>query len=258
MSWKSGSNKIRCLLCLLPVLLLSCHSKQTPPPPENEEPEQPSLYETAPPDTVITEEESPLWRTSRGELRLTDIQQLDSTIRVDIKYAGTDNFTGRVLYKHLNRAYLQPDVAEKLVKAHQILKDRRPGLRFLVYDAVRPLSVQKEMYEEVKNTPYHLYVATPERTSLHNYAAAVDLTIIDEQGAPLDMGSPYDFFGKAAGPAYETELLEEGILSRQQIDNRLLLREVMQQAGFRSIRGEWWHFNACSLTEAKQKYPLIE
>jgi len=189
---------------------------------------------------------------------LINICDLDSSFLVDLKYATTDNFTGMVLYDNVVVAYLQPDVARMLADAHQYLKSLHPRLRLLVYDAVRPLSVQRMIWERVKDTKYHRYVAHPDRLSLHNFGAAVDLTLADSMGKPLDMGTPFDFFGRAAGISEEQELIRQGILTRQQVQNRQLLRQVMLHAGFRSISGEWWHFNACSLQEAKQRYMLIE
>ncbi len=191
-------------------------------------------------------------------MQLVDVQSLDSTLLVDLKYAGTDNFTKKQLYKNLKRAYLQPDAARMLVKANQYLHSIRPGMRLLVYDAVRPLCIQREMYESVRNTSLHMYVANPEKTGLHNYGAAVDLTIVDSLGRTLDMGTPFDFFGKAAGINNENELVKQGILSEMQIRNRKILRQAMIQAGFQTIRGEWWHFNVCPLYEAQKRYRLIE
>lgn len=189
---------------------------------------------------------------------LVNIKELDPTILSDLKYATTDNFTKTVLYDTLSNVYLHPVAAKKLVKAQQYLKEVNPDLSLLVYDAVRPLSVQKKMYKVVQNTPYALYVANPVRTGLHNYGMAVDLTICDKQGIPLDMGTAFDFFGKAAGINREPELIKEGILTKQQVKNRDLLRKVMIRAGFLTIRGEWWHFNAVSLNEARQSYKVIE
>ena len=188
---------------------------------------------------------------------LANIRDMDSTILVDLKYATADNFTGMVLYDDLHDAYLQPDVAMMLAEAHHYLKTSHPDLRLLVYDAVRPLSVQRIMWERVKDTKYHRYVAHPDRLSLHNYGAAVDLTIADSLGHPLDMGTPFDHFGRAAGISNEPGLVKQGLLNNQQMQNRQLLRQVMRHAGFYSISGEWWHFNACSLQEAKKRYTLL-
>ena len=206
---------------------------------------------------TFSEVKTNVLRVKTDSLNLVNINDIDNTILVDLKYATTDNFTGMILYKDLDGAYLQTDVAIMLAKAHSYLKESYPGLRLLIYDAVRPLSVQRMMWEAVQNTMFHRYVAHPDRTSLHNYGAAVDLTLADSTGCPLDMGTPFDHFGRAAGISNEHELMVQGLLNEQQVRNRQLLREVMHHAGFRSISGEWWHFNACSLQEAKQRYKLI-
>lgn len=198
------------------------------------------------------------FRRTADSLHLVNVCDLDGTVGVDLKYATTDNFTGKVLYEDIDGAYLRQDVAAMLVEAHRQLKRVRPDLRFLIYDAVRPLSVQRAMWEYVKDTKYSRYLAHPDRTGLHNYGAAVDLTLADSLYRPLDMGTPFDHFGKAAGITAEQELTAQGLLNEQQVQNRRLLREVMLHAGFRTVGGEWWHFNACSLREAQQRYALIE
>ena len=195
---------------------------------------------------------------SSGTSNLVNIREIDRSIFVDLKYATTDNFTRMVLYDGFDGACLQPDVARMLAEASRYLKTLHPGLRLLVYDAVRPLSVQQKMWERVKDTKYHRYVAHPERLSLHNFGAAVDLTLADSLGQPLDMGVPFDHFGRAASIRDEQGLMQEGILTLQHVQNRQLLRQVMLHVGFRSVSGEWWHFNACSLQEAKQRYMLVE
>lgn len=189
---------------------------------------------------------------------LVNIKELDPSILSDLKYGTKDNFTKTILYDTLLNVYLHPVAAQKLVKAQKYLKEINPDLGLLVYDAVRPLSVQKKMYKVLQNTPYALYVANPVRTGLHNYGMAVDLTICDKQGIPLDMGTAFDFFGKAAGINRELELVRDGVLTREQVKNRELLRKVMVKSGFLTIRGEWWHFNAVSLTEARRLYKVIE
>lgn len=189
-----------------------------------------------------------------------NIQDLDSTIVVDMVYATADNFVGEVLYDDLVEAYLLPEAAAKLVKAHRLLKEKHPDYRFVVYDAARPMSVQKRMWiVAVKNGWTSSYVANPENGGgLHNYGAAVDLTILDEKGIPLPMGTAFDFFGEEAHTDKEPQLVEEGKLSGQELANRLLLRGVMQEAGFTSIASEWWHFNHCSRKAAAERYLLIE
>lgn len=189
---------------------------------------------------------------------LINVRSLDPSIRVDLKYATTDNFTKVILYDTLTNAYLHPLAAKKIVKAQQYLKQLDSNLCLLIYDAARPLSIQKKMYKVVQGTPQAPYVANPTRTGLHNYGMAVDLTICNKDGTPLDMGTPFDYFGSAAGINKEVELIEQGRLTTQQVKNRTLLRKVMVYAGFQTIRGEWWHFNAVSLTEARKSYKVIE
>lgn len=189
---------------------------------------------------------------------LENVTAKDPSIRYDLKYATTDNFTKTILYDSLFNIYLHKVAAEKLIKAQAYLKSLHPDFSLLVYDAVRPLSVQKKMYKVVQNTPYAPYVANPTRTGLHNYGMAVDLTICDKNGTPLDMGTSFDYFGSAAGINREEELIKKGVLTRAQVKNRQLLRKVMIHAGFLTIRGEWWHFNALSLSETKRLYKVIE
>lgn len=233
-------------ICIL-ITCTSCLSKE----------KQDADYKHITEDTITaTAEKSPVISTLEQKMidsGMINVSDLDSTILIDLKYATTDNFTKTVLYDSLTKAYLHPIAARKLAKAQELLKKENAGYSLLVYDAVRPLSVQKKMYEVVQNTKYKAYVANPTKTGLHNYGIAVDLTIANTQGNPLDMGTPFDFFGKQAGITNETAYLSE-----KQIENRKLLRKVMTGAGFLTIRGEWWHFNALSLAQAKAQCKLIE
>lgn len=235
-------------------LLLACQAKSSNQPISEE-----TVSEKA--DTLIVDK-PPVIKTATeaylDSLGMVEIQSYDPSIPCNLMYSTTNNFTGKILYSDLQKAYLHPVAAEKLKKAQQLLKNYDPSLSLIVCDAVRPLSVQKEMYAVVQNTKYHKYVAHPSRTSLHNYGMAVDLTIRLSDGHDMDMGTPVDFFGKEAGINQEESLKAQGLLTREQIDNRKLLRRIMTEAGFQPIRGEWWHFNACSLDEAKRNYKLIE
>jgi zinc D-Ala-D-Ala dipeptidase len=190
---------------------------------------------------------------------LVDVQKLDPDIRVELKYSGLDNFAGRDLYGCLEKAYLAPSVAKMLSRASALLIARRPDLRLLVYDAARPFSIQQVLWDNMPKpeNQKHIYLARPSRGSIHNYGAAVDLTLCDKNGKPLDMGTPFDFFGKKAQPRFEQALLLNGELSKDQIDNRQLLRKVMLDSGFLMVTSEWWHFNACSLKKAKAWFKRV-
>ncbi|MCF7826302.1 MAG: M15 family metallopeptidase [Candidatus Marinimicrobia bacterium] len=189
---------------------------------------------------------------------LVDIQSLAPDILVELKYSTTDNFLAADTYGELEHCYLQPEAAAMLKEAQAILKQSHPGLTLLVYDGARPRSIQRKMWTLVVGTPSEDYVANPKGGSVHNYGSAVDLTLADAQGVPLDMGTPFDYFGELAQPRHEDRFLKENKLTQQQVDNRHLLREVMTQAGFLAISIEWWHFNAVPVKVARTQYKIIE
>jgi D-alanyl-D-alanine dipeptidase len=194
------------------------------------------------------------------EQGLVDVCKLDSSIIVVLKYATTDNFMKMNVYGELRHAFLQPDVAERIVKAQEKLRERNENYHLLIYDAARPLRIQRMMWDSVQlpKGEKQKYLSNPLNGSLHNYGAAVDVTIATADSIPLDMGTGFDFFGEEAQPVKEKEMLEAGKLSLQQVQNRQLLREVMRSAGLWGIQTEWWHFNACRREDAKVKYKIVE
>ena len=191
---------------------------------------------------------------------LVDIASLDSTIRVSLMYSRADNFTGKVLYSDLREAYLHPKAAKALVQAQKLLKDKRPDLSLIVYDAARPMTIQQKMWNVVAGTSKNIYVSNPRNGGgLHNYGMAVDITLCDVvTGDTLDMGTKVDFLGSYAHIDQEASLVKQGIISIQAKKNRELLRNVMRQAGFTPLRSEWWHFNLISRAEARAKYKVIK
>ena len=192
---------------------------------------------------------------------LVDIQKLDPSIEVDLKYSTTDNFVKTDVYGDLTRAYLQPMAAEKLAKASQYLQKTYPEYHLLVYDAARPRSVTTFFWNKMSYLPPNKredFVANPAEGSIHNFGCAVDLTVADKAGKPLDMGTIFDYFGDLAYPTKEAYLLKIGKLTKQQVDNRKILRNAMKKAGYGSIISEWWHFNALSRKAAKARYGFIE
>ena len=196
--------------------------------------------------------------TENGLVALNDIAP---KILVDLKYTSTDNFMHKQLYHSIGKAYLVKEVAERLAKCQELLSKLKPGYHLLVYDATRPISVQQEMWESLDSIPFAeriKFVSNPKNGSLHNYGAAVDLTIANEKGETLDMGAGFDDIRLIAYPENEVHFLQTGELTAQHIENRKLLRKVMQSQGFRNLPTEWWHFNACSRSEAKKKYVLIK
>lgn len=208
---------------------------------------------------------------------LVDIQSIDDKILVELKYSSTDNFVGEDMYGNLERAYFEPSFADRVVKAQQILKRRNPNYTLLIYDAARPISVQRHMRKVVEGTQFEGFVADGTKGGRHNYGVAVDLTIAHIDGSPLDMGAEFDDFSKAASvkgtpdtddPAtrsievyrdYVLGLAERGIISLEAANNRLLLIEVMLEAGLYPYRREWWHFEEIiSIKETRDKYKLLD
>ena len=159
----------------------------------------------------------------------------------------------------MNKAYLQKDVALRLSSVQKALSLAYPGYKLLVYDALRPVSVQQKMWQALDTlAPKERgkYVSNPKNLSLHNMGAAVDLTIIDSNGKALDMGAGFDDFRPIAYPNLEDSFLRTGQLTPLQVKNRNILRNAMQAQGFRQLPTEWWHYNACSRAEAKKKYKV--
>jgi D-alanyl-D-alanine dipeptidase len=145
-------------------------------------------------------------------------------------YADTANFMHHKIYP-CARCFLRPDVAEALEKANEIAKDK--GYTLVIYDCYRPYGYQKVMYDLV-NDPR--YVAPPGKGSNHNRGQAIDLSLADENGNLLDMGTPFDDFTEMSH--YSADGLSDD--ARR---NRKLLRKIMKRAGFTPYSYEWWHFD---------------
>lgn len=192
---------------------------------------------------------------------LVNVEEAIPGVKVELKYSTTDNFFGQDVYGDLTKAYLQPEVAEQLKNAQQMLQTQFPDYTLLVYDGVRPLSVQQILWDNLDkpDSLKPLYVADPKKGSLHNFGVAVDLTIFDVKAdSTLDMGTGYDYFGYPAYPDREKQMLDEGKITKAQVANREILRKVMMANGFTGIGSEWWHFNAFSRKEAGEKFEIIK
>ncbi len=191
---------------------------------------------------------------------LINIQEIAPEILVDLKYSSTDNFMNKDVYGNLENAYLQPEVAQSLSISQNYLKSIDSSLTLLVYDAVRPRSVQQMMWDflDIPINEKVKFVSNPKNGSIHNYGSAVDLTIAYRDGTPLDMGAKYDEIEKIAYPRLEKHFLSTGELTEKQVENRKLLRRVMKAGNFTNIGTEWWHFNRYSRPKAKSLYQIIE
>ena len=164
-------------------------------------------------------------------------------IAIDLRYATSNNFVGRDLYSPFDCAWLHRDAAEALEKVVAWFKERRPGYTPLVLDALRPQRVQQQLWDALDGTGLQMYLANPARGSIHSYGMALDITLLDEQGRELDMGTGFDDMTNLSHPALEEGFLLTGELTDEQVANRRLLREAMLGAGFFGINTEWWHFD---------------
>ncbi len=164
---------------------------------------------------------------------LVEITQLDPTIKLDIRYATTNNLFGSVFYSQ-PRAFLQRPAAEAVVRIHCRLQTMGYGL--LIYDAYRPWYVTRVFWDATPDDK-KLFVADPAKGSRHNRGAAVDLTLYDlTTGRPVEMVATYDETTDRSYPNYP------GGTSLQRW-YRDLLRSVMEAAGFTVYEAEWWHFD---------------
>jgi len=171
-----------------------------------------------------------------GDFRETDLVELtklDPTIRLEIRYASTNNFLGTVFYSE-GRAFMQRPAAEAVVRANRKLKQFGYGL--LIHDAYRPWYVTKVFWDATPDDK-KVFVADPSKGSRHNRGCAVDLTLYDlKTKRPVEMVSTYDETTARAYPDYP------GGTSLQRW-HRKLLREAMEAEGFTVYEAEWWHFD---------------
>ena len=175
---------------------------------------------------------------------------LQHGIAVDLRYATADNFVGHPVYAGIDCAWLRREAADALEQAAAWLAERRPGYRLLVLDALRPQRVQQ-------GTPLTMYLAHPERGSIHSFGMAVDLTLLDPAAREVDMGSGFDEMTLASHPDHEAEHLALGTLTPQHLIERGWLRAAMREAGFHGITTEWWHFDFGDRVAVRRDLPRV-
>jgi D-alanyl-D-alanine dipeptidase len=179
-------------------------------------------------------------------------------VELDLRYATDNNFMKRNVYGDFNGCFLHKIAAAKFKNAAEKLRLEKPGWKFLIFDCLRPRSIQRQMWNIVKNTLQKKYVADPKSGSLHNFGFAIDLGLIDDHGKVVDMGTPFDDFGVLAEPRQEEIFVQSGKLSQQQKSHRQILRSVMESAGFIQLPIEWWHFDGLSRSEVKSNFKIFE
>lgn len=174
-------------------------------------------------------------------MSLVPITAPEYDVEFDLKYASADNFTGQPVYERAV-CYLHRDAAGHLNDAIGLAAEI--GFRLCIFDAFRPSEAQWVLWN---HTPDPDFLADPRRGSPHSRGVAIDLTLIDESGSALDMGTAFDAF---------TPLSHHGnteIPATAQ-RNRMLLMGLMTTAGWDFYRNEWWHYQ---LFNARADYPEI-
>ena len=160
---------------------------------------------------------------------------------LDVRYVTTRNFLGKAVYPKA-AAFLRRSTAAMLARAARTLRAR--GRRLVIYDAYRPLSVQRLLWAA---KPDRRFVADPARGSVHNRGGAVDVGLADENGKAVALPTGFDEFGPlaahgAAGVAPEAAA------------NAAELKAAMEAAGFISLKEEWWHYE----DPAAKDWPLLD
>ncbi len=181
----------------------------------------------------------------KGEFRaseLVDLEKVVDGVKLDIRYATTNNFLSEPFYTTA-KAFMQKPAAEALNRVQAALKEKGYGL--MVFDGYRPWHVTK-MFWDATPEKFHTFVADPSKGSRHNRGCAVDLTLVDlKTGKPVAMPGGYDEFSDRSYPEYP------GTTSRQRW-HRELLRSAMAAEGYSVYEAEWWHFDY----KDWKKYPL--
>jgi len=163
--------------------------------------------------------------------KMVELKTIVPNIQYDLRYATVNNFMHRQVYKEGSHTFLRLIVARALGRVQQELNEKDLSLK--IWDAYRPYSVTEKMWELIKD---ERYVADPKKGSGHNRGIAVDLTIIDRTtGKELDMGTGFDNFTDTAHQTFKNLPLEI-------LNNRKLLKTVMEKNGFVAMETEWWHF----------------
>lgn len=177
--------------------------------------------------------------------RLIELVKLDPAIKLDMRYATANNFTGRVLYEQA-RAFLASAAAQAVAGASK--SAQADGFGLTIFDAYRPWRVTKQLWDATPAGPKKNYVANPKRGSKHNRGCAVDLSLHDlKTGMLVEMPSEFDDFSEKAHRDYIAA-------SPAAIANRARLQRYLEAEGFVGLSNEWWHFDFTGW----QDYPVMD
>jgi zinc D-Ala-D-Ala dipeptidase len=176
---------------------------------------------------------------------LVELIKLDPVIKLDLRYATANNFTGRILYSQA-RAFLASAAAEAFLRAHK--RAQAEGYGFTIFDAYRPWRVTKQLWDATPVGPKRNYVANPKTGSRHNRGCAVDMTLHSlSDGKQVEMPSGFDDFSEKAHRSYEDDTVQAAANARR-------LERYMASEGFIGMSNEWWHFDFGGW----EKYPVLD
>ena len=178
---------------------------------------------------------------NKPEIEFVELKTINEKIVLDIRYATTNNFLKKAVYPTA-RCFVVKDAAFKLDSIQHELEKKGLGLK--IFDGYRPLRVQKMMWEIL---PDNRYVADPKNGSRHNRGAAVDVTLVDSNGAELHLPTDFDDFTEKA--SHDFSQLPENV-----IRNRELLKSIMNKYGFIHLNSEWWHYDLKNYAD----YPVVD
>lgn len=177
-------------------------------------------------------------------MQLVEIVKAIPSVKLDIRYATKNNFTGVAVYGQA-RAFARKPVVDALQKVQVELKKQGLGLK--IFDGYRPYAVTVKFWK-VTPPDKKAFVANPKAGSRHNRGCAVDLTLVDlKSGKALEMPTAYDSFSEAASPTYQN-------VTPLQKKNRDFLIKIMENHGFTVFKNEWWHYDF----NGWEEFPLMD
>ena len=192
---------------------------------------EPAIHKSDKTETNIKDETKAEMDEEPEDTEMVYILDFIPDIKVDLKYSTEDNFTGEIIYD-FDKPLLRYGTVKKLSYAQVILREE--GFRILIWDAYRPPEAQHKLWE---SCPDPTWVANPQNGySSHSRGNAVDITIVTEDGSPVEMPSDFDEFGMTADRDYSD-------VSEMAAKNASQLEQIMLRCGFTPYYNEWWHFS---------------
>lgn len=170
------------------------------------------------------------------------LEQSSYDMELSLSYATSSNFMSKAVYRSDAEPYLHEDAAEAWGRAIEFATSL--GFRFRLYDAYRPQEAQELLWSHTADANF---LADPAKGSPHSRGVAVDVTLLDSKGAPLDMGTDFDAFTKRSHHG-------AGSISSDASRHRYLLLGLMISAGWDYYRNEWWHYQL----PQTRNYPLLK